>query len=189
MFSFMYVYCVVEIKQNWTSDLTKALIIFRDEMDAEFASEKKTHKSLWKQISEKHMVELDYSGNWLQCQSKFNKLAAKYKAVGDANKKSGERRRSIEFHSEMMAVMGDDPIFTPLKTVFVGVGKGVSVMCSAEGTCKPIEESENNSQSTSNSSEVARLPPARAVPAAEGAHRPPARLDPAVNNFTVKIIT
>ena len=56
-------------------------------------------------------------------------------------------------------------------------------MCSAEGTCKPIEESENNSQSTSNSSEVARLPPARAVAAAEGAHRPPARLDPAVNLY------
>ena len=84
-------------------------------MDAEFASEKKTHKSLWNQISEKLKVELNYSGNWLQCQSKFNKLAAKYKAVGDANKKSGERRRSIEFHSEMMAVIGDDPIFTPLK--------------------------------------------------------------------------
>ena len=122
------VYCVVEIKQNWTSDLTKALIIFRGEMDAEFASEKKTHKSLWNQISEKLKVELNYSGNWLQCQSKFNKLAAKYKAVGDANKKSGEWRRSIEFHSEMMAVMGDDPKITPLKTVSVGVGKGAGVM-------------------------------------------------------------
>ena len=128
MFSFMYVYCVVEIKQNWTSDLTKALIIFRDEMDAEFASEKKTHKSLWKQISEKLKVELDYSGNWLQCQSKFNKLASKYKTVEDANKKYGERRRSMDFHSEMMAVMGDDPKITPLKTVSVGVGKGAGVM-------------------------------------------------------------
>ena len=61
----MYVYCVVEIKQNWTSDLTKAMIIFRGELDAEFASKKKTHKSLWKQISEKLKVELDYSRDWL----------------------------------------------------------------------------------------------------------------------------
>ena len=100
----MYVYYVVEIKQNWTSDLTKAMIIFRVEFDAEFASQKKTHKSLGKQISEKLKVpvELDYSGNWLQCQSKFNKFAAKYKAVEDANKKSGERRRSMEFHSQIM---------------------------------------------------------------------------------------
>ena len=30
-----------------------------------------------------------------------------------------------------------------------------SVICSAKGTCKPTEESENNSQSTSNSAEVA----------------------------------
>ena len=37
----------------------------------------------------------------------------------------------------------------------IGVGKGGSVMCRAKGTCKPIEESENNSQSTSNSAEVA----------------------------------
>ena len=80
----------------------------------------------------------------------------------------------------------------------VGVGKGAGVMCSANGTCKPIEESENNSQITSKSAEVARLPPARpvqaaeganrlpparAVPAAEEAHRPPARLDPAVNLY------
>nr|XP_022304392.1 uncharacterized protein LOC111111608 [Crassostrea virginica] len=143
-----------EIKQNWTSDLTKALIIFRGELDAEFASKKKTHKSLWKQISEKLKMELDFSGDWLQCQSKFNKLTAKYKAVEDANKKSGERRRTMEFHSEMMVVMGDDPKITPLKTVSVGVGKGVSVMCSAKGVCKPIEESEK-SQSTSKSAEVA----------------------------------
>ena len=101
----MYVYCFVEIKQNWTSDLTKALIIFRGELDAEFASKKKTHKSLWKQISEKLKMELDFSGDWLQCQSKFNKLTAKYKAVEDANKKSGERRRTMEFHSEMMVVI------------------------------------------------------------------------------------
>ena len=40
--------------------------------------------------------------------------------------------------------------------MFVGVGKGVSVMCRAKGTGKPIEESENNSQSTSISAEVAR---------------------------------
>ena len=150
----MYVYCFVEIKQNWTSDLTKALIIFRGELDAEFASKKKTHKSLWKQISEKLKMELDFSGDWLQCQSKFNKLTAKYKAVEDANKKSGERRRTMEFHSEMMVVMGDDPKITPLKTVSVGVGKGVSVMCSAKGVCKPVEESEK-SQSTSKSVEVA----------------------------------
>ena len=102
---------------------------------------------------------MDYSGNWLQCQSKFNKLTAKYKAVEDANKKSGESRRTMEFHSEMMVVMGDDPKITPLKTVSVGVGKEASVMCSAKRKnnvkkCKPIEESENNGQSTSNSAEV-----------------------------------
>ena len=61
----------------------------------------------------------------------------------------------MEFHSEMVAVMGDDPKITPLKTVSVGVRKGASVICSAKGTCKPIEESENNSQSTINSTEVA----------------------------------
>lgn len=35
----------------------------------------------------------------------------------------------MEFHSEMMEVMGDDPKITPLKTVSVGVGKGVNVVC------------------------------------------------------------
>ena len=69
-------------------------------------------------------------------------------------------------------------------------------MCSAKDTYKPIEESENNSHSISNNTEVARLPPARPfqaaeeahqlppirlVAVAEEAHRPPARLDPAVN--------
>ena len=39
----------------------------------------------------------------------------------------------MEFHSEMMAVIGDDPKNTPLKTLSVGVGKGASVMCSAKG--------------------------------------------------------
>ena len=60
----------------------------------------------------------------------------------------------MEFYSKIMAVIGDDPKFIPFKTVSVGVGKGVIVMCSAKGTCKPIEERENNSQSTSNSAEV-----------------------------------
>ena len=148
-------YCFAEIKQNWTIDLTKARTIFRGKLDAEFTSKKTTHKSLLKQISEKLKVEIKYSGDWLQCQSKFKNLATKFKAVEDANKKSGERRRSMEFHSKMMAAIGDDPKIIPLKTVSVGVGKGVSVMCRAKGTCKPIEESENNSQSTSNSAEVA----------------------------------
>ena len=61
----------------------------------------------------------------------------------------------MEFHSEMVAAMGDDPKITPLKTVSVGVRKGAGVICSAKGTCKLIEESENNSQSSSNSAEVA----------------------------------
>uniref|UniRef100_K1S4B9 Myb/SANT-like DNA-binding domain-containing protein n=1 Tax=Magallana gigas TaxID=29159 RepID=K1S4B9_MAGGI len=98
-------------------------------MDSEFASKKKTHKALWKEISVKLKEIHNFTGDWFQCQSKFNKLTAKYKAVEDANRKSGEKRRSMEFHSEMMEVMGDDPKITPLKTVSVGVGKCVNVVC------------------------------------------------------------
>lgn len=118
-----------DTKQTWTNCLTKGLISLRGEMDAEFASKKKTHKALWKEISAKLKEAHNFTGDWFQCQSKFNKLTAKYKAVEDANRKSGERRRSMEFHSEMMEVMGDDPKITPLKTVSVGVGKGVNVVC------------------------------------------------------------
>lgn len=118
-----------DIKQTWTNCLTKGLISLRGEMDSEFASKKKTHKALWKEISVKLKEIHNFTGDWFQCQSKFNKLTAKYKAVEDANRKSGEKRRSMEFHSEMMEVMGDDPKITPLKTVSVGVGKGVNVVC------------------------------------------------------------
>ncbi|XP_062612831.1 uncharacterized protein LOC134274571 isoform X2 [Saccostrea cucullata] len=124
---------VQDVKQTWTNCLTKGLINFRGELDAEFASKKKTHKALWKEIADKMKNEYGFTGDWLQCQSKFNKLTAKYKAVEDANKKSGERRRSMEFHKEMMEVMGDDPKITPLKTVSVGVSKGVSIITSEKG--------------------------------------------------------
>ncbi|XP_061190620.1 uncharacterized protein LOC133198558 isoform X2 [Saccostrea echinata] len=120
-------------KQTWTNCLTKGLINLRGELDAEFASKKKTHKALWKEIAAKLKEEYGFTGDWLQCQSKFNKLTAKYKAVEDANKKSGERRRSMEFYEEMMEVMGDDPKITPLKTISVGVGKRLSIISGEKG--------------------------------------------------------
>ncbi|XP_061190618.1 uncharacterized protein LOC133198558 isoform X1 [Saccostrea echinata] len=124
---------VQDEKQTWTNCLTKGLINLRGELDAEFASKKKTHKALWKEIAAKLKEEYGFTGDWLQCQSKFNKLTAKYKAVEDANKKSGERRRSMEFYEEMMEVMGDDPKITPLKTISVGVGKRLSIISGEKG--------------------------------------------------------
>lgn len=105
-------------------------------MDSEFASKKKTYKALWKEISVKLKETHNLTGDWCQCQSILNKLTAKYRAVEDANIKSGEKRKSMEFNSEVMEVMGHDPKIISLKTVSVGVGKGVNAVCGEKDDCE-----------------------------------------------------
>lgn len=105
---------------------TKYLIALRGEYDHEFSAKKKTHKSIWNDMfNEMNEKFQDLKVDWFQCQSKWNKLFSRYKAVEDNNSKSGERMKTFEFYEDLAKVMGTNPNVRPLTTIAVGAGNQV----------------------------------------------------------------
>jgi len=111
---------------SWPSVATKYLIALRGEYDHEFSAKKRTHKSIWNDMSNEMNEKFqDLKVDWFQCQSKWNKLFSRYKAVEDNNSKSGERMKTFEFYEDLAKVMGTNPNVRPLKTIAVGAGNQV----------------------------------------------------------------
>ena len=105
---------------------TQYLIALRGEYDHELSAKKRTHKSIWNDMSNEMNEKFqDLKVDWFQCQSKWNKLFSRYKAVEDNNSKSGERMKTFEFYEDMAKVMGTNPNVRPLKTIAVGAGNQV----------------------------------------------------------------